>query len=340
MREPQLDGLRAVAIVAVLYSHFWYADTYVGSHGVRLFFVLSGFLITRILLGIKEQSWGGLRGFYARRAVRIWPIYYLTLLTVGALDIADSRPSLPWHALFLSNFWYAFMDPENPWPLAHLWSLSVEEQFYLIWPAVVLLVPTRWLGVVCWSLILLAIPYRVWAAHGDMAGYFVFDAVDALAVGALLAVRATAGARVNTWLWWPGVIALLIAVSVELLRLSDASWVWPLLASGLLLLFAPLVEWASRGALPGGLGTGLSARPVAGLGRISYGTYLYHLPLYAVLIKLGDVVGVPVERGPVVFAVGGALTIAIAAVSWNMIERPLLERLPHRPKVLAPSFKG
>ncbi len=194
IREPQLDGLRAIALLAVFYSHFWDGSSTLGDIGVRFFFVLSGFLITNILLDAKghDNHAASITVFFARRAARIWPPYFLTLgfcsLAAGALRLPMMHESLPWHALFLSNIWYATHGSE-PWALRHLWTLAVEEQFYLIWPFVILAMPSRHFLKLCGALVFCTILYRVCAfALGkvDEANALPFDSIDALAAGAAL----------------------------------------------------------------------------------------------------------------------------------------------------------
>lgn len=135
VRDQQLDGLRAVAVSMVLYAHFLAADgSHLGHLGVRLFFVLSGFLITRLLLDARDaarfEPATALKSFYARRALRIFPPYFAVLAAVFFLDLERSKEVMAWHALYLSNFWYALQNEWTPWVLCHTWSLSIEEQFY------------------------------------------------------------------------------------------------------------------------------------------------------------------------------------------------------------------
>src|SRR5262245_48027521 len=135
---PHLDGLRALAISAVLVEHFGgkalnaLVPIGAGSIGVNLFFTLSGFLITGILLESfgKGSNWQTtLLNFYARRFLRLMPIFYVTLFALVLLDIRTLSDSWPWHAAYLSNVHIAFGGEKTVF-----WSLAVEEQFYLVWP--------------------------------------------------------------------------------------------------------------------------------------------------------------------------------------------------------------
>ncbi|RUU12827.1 acyltransferase, partial [Mesorhizobium sp. M7A.T.Ca.TU.009.01.3.2] len=161
-RDIQLDALRAIAVTMVLYSHFFAeGPSFWGHIGVRLFFVLSGFLITRLLLEARSatefETGPALRSFYIRRMLRIFPPYFAVLGFVWLVDLDQSRGSLVWHALYLSNFWYALHNNWNPWVLGHFWSLSIEEQFYLAWPLVVLLAPRRRFEAICIAVIALSL---------------------------------------------------------------------------------------------------------------------------------------------------------------------------------------
>ncbi|RUX02716.1 acyltransferase, partial [Mesorhizobium sp. M2A.F.Ca.ET.037.01.1.1] len=164
-RDIQLDALRGVAVTLVLYSHFLApgGSSFVGHLGVRLFFVLSGFLITRLLLDARDTSafasGPALRSFYARRMLRIFPPYF-AVLALAWFASEQSRPSLAWHALYLSNFWYARQNDWTPWLLCHFWSLSIEEQFYLAWPLIVLLAPRRRIEAIAIGVIAFSLAYR------------------------------------------------------------------------------------------------------------------------------------------------------------------------------------
>jgi peptidoglycan/LPS O-acetylase OafA/YrhL len=204
-RIPSLDGLRAISIALVIFSHLLGTRGFplgeralgaagdVGYLGVRVFFVISGFLITSLLL--KERAKTGtisLSGFYARRAFRIFPAFYAFIL---AMAIADTLGALTLegddtvHALtYTMNYNYV-----RSWELGHLWSLSIEEQFYLIWPALFLLAGPRHIGKVAVAMIVLAPFMRLaawyWMPHRDDVIMEAYPCVmDSIAAGSLLAV--------------------------------------------------------------------------------------------------------------------------------------------------------
>src|SRR5436190_10316366 len=202
----QLDALRAFALLAVLASHFspgtskFFTFTKIidlGGLGVRLFFVLSGFLITGILLRSKSYcEKDGLsvlhefRQFYARRVLRIFPIFYLVLGLAAVLNIPPIRQTFAWHAAFLTNFYIHFHGFNHP--TNHFWSLAVEEQFYLAWPWVILLVSKRRLLAAILVMIAVGPAFRLFiglCTSSDATPIFPLSCLDTLGLGALLALR-------------------------------------------------------------------------------------------------------------------------------------------------------
>ncbi|WP_280756432.1 acyltransferase [Rhizobium sp. Pop5] len=325
--------MRAIALLSVFYSHFWGENSDLGHVGVRFFFVLSGFLITNILLATKERDdrATGIIVFFIRRAARIWPPYFLLLafcgFAAGALQLRMMHQSLPWHALFLSNFWYATHGPD-PWALRHLWTLAVEEQFYLIWPFVVLALPARFFLKLCGVLVLGVVPYRLIAlsmGKVELGLALPFDSVDALAAGAALSFLSTKGWSMPRWL-----VSLSIPVGVAglvtLAAFETGDFIeWVVIETALLLPLTAIVALASKGQCL----KILANRAISGLGRISYGAYLYHLPIWAVFISLG----IDVSRGPRTMLVVGASSVLTAFVSWVVVERPVMawsKRLTNR----------
>lgn len=334
--RPQIDGLRAVAVVGVLMSHFWFAHAQTGHLGVRLFFVISGFLITERLLDARAAvdagtagRWGALLRFFVRRALRILPAYYALLLVLLVVDVDGIRASAAWHVFQLSNIWFALNQAWTPWPIAHFWSLSIEEQFYLVWPWIILLVPVRHLRTAIWLTIVVGIVFRFVVlatplADGDVAIWVLAPAsMDTLGFGALLVVAVRSGSVPR----WVEHISLL-AVSVWLGIVFSLRMGWlpdRLILSYALqdtisaLAFTGLVARAHRNSFDG-FGRALAFSPVVALGRISYGVYLYHLPVLAgVMTFIPDL-----DYGLRRFAICAPITIMIAALSWIAMERPLV----------------
>jgi peptidoglycan/LPS O-acetylase OafA/YrhL len=194
--KPQLDGLRAIAVMFVFLHHWTQLGFDLGIIGVQLFFVLSGFLITGILLDLRQSVDSGsqtvgfsLRHFYVRRFLRILPLYYFCLLFFVCLDRFSIRETIVWHSLFLSNVLF-FLQGEFHGPFSHFWTLAVEEQFYIFWPWVVLLLPLRFLPRVLVLLIVLSLVVRAalfFGGHVRFAQHstLVFANFDTLGLGAL-----------------------------------------------------------------------------------------------------------------------------------------------------------
>ena len=197
-RNWQLDSLRALAVTSVLIHRFWptcvleQAGTGIGHLGVRLFFVLSGYLITGILLRCRSSMEAGqsdaatnLRRFYIRRFLRIFPPYYALLALMVIRNFPGVRDTLWWHAGYASNFLFALEGDWKPGDTSHFWSLAVEEQFYLVWPFLILLVPrSRLVAVV----IAITVSSPLFRLIGFVAG--VNETVVVLALACLVAKTA------------------------------------------------------------------------------------------------------------------------------------------------------
>jgi peptidoglycan/LPS O-acetylase OafA/YrhL len=207
----QLDGLRAFAVLAVLMHHLGevYFDHPMGVaavYGVKLFFVLSGFLITGILLRAADKVHGGqtsvfqaMKRFYARRTLRIFPLYYTVVLVCCVLNVTPAREVVGWLLSYTLNIkmagqgWYEAT-------FAHFWSLCVEEQFYVTWPWLVLFVPARWRLRLVFSMLLVAPLLRiayVLSGYTLMTGLATYIStlmcLDSLGTGALLAILSHQG---------------------------------------------------------------------------------------------------------------------------------------------------
>ena len=343
-RFAQLDALRALAVVSVVASHTldlkrhpWAQS---GGYGVQLFFVLSGFLITGILIRARsgaetlEVSRGSvLQAFYIRRFLRIFPIYYLTVAVVATLGIANMRSEFPWHLAYLSNWHLALQGHWNEGGTSHFWSLAVEEQFYLIWPLVVLMLPRRALP---WSILAMIVigPLTRISLEGlgmwpDGASIVTPSALDSLGLGCLLAYARHAGLG-ERWATIRRFLPL-IAASIFILGRVYAGYSEPEtidnLASSLWfpLVALWLVDRASLG-FKGWLGAALQSRPLTYIGTISYGIYLFHALVVPVMRdlerRLGFDLAIP-EAGPGQFVGVMAISVAAAALSWTVFEQPI-----------------
>jgi peptidoglycan/LPS O-acetylase OafA/YrhL len=319
---PQLDGLRALAIASVMLAHFEFR--FLASVplrlGVDLFFVLSGFLITRILLR-GEPTPGFIGGFYIRRALRLFPLYYLALAVILIFS-ADTRAGWPYFTFYAANFWVTITQRWGD--AAHFWSLAVEEQFYLIWPFVVLFVSRRVLTRICVCLLIASPLFRMaagmWLRDG-FADVLLPGSLDGLACGALLAT--TKFAATPRW-------------NLAISSASIAATGFAVLYCGFLIvtcalpLFCVLVMGASVG-FGDAWGKLLSLPFVRYVGRISYGLYVIHFPVTVFLLPLISL------RHSIASAICAAVTFGLAALSWHFLENPINER---RDRIVAPLFGG
>jgi len=347
---PQLDALRAFAALAVLVAHFSRFTSNLhtltrlidlGGLGVRLFFVLSGFLITGILLRSKRYCEDhhipilrAFRQFYARRVLRIFPLFYLVLGMAAIINIPPVRQTFAWHAAYLTNF-YMFL---HGWEGAtnHFWSLAVEEQFYLVWPWVIFLVSRRRLYGAILVMIGVGPLFRLFfgLATGNVATVILpLSCLDTLGVGALLALRKDhiSGQQSREYPFgkaglWVGFAAL--GAFILLRAMHQGTWVgYTLFDLGTALLGSWVVLRASTG-FRGSIGRLLEIKPLVYLGTISYGIYVYHnfipyimhdtlhLPSIADLLKLPS-------AWPLDSLLKGGIAISIAALSWHFFERPI-----------------
>lgn len=336
-RDRQLDGLRTLAVTMVLYAHFVAADGSIWGHlGVRLFFVLSGFLITRLLLEARSdaryQPATALSAFYIRRALRIFPPYFAMLAFIWYVNLEGARGSLKWHALYLSNYWYALREEWTPWVLCHTWSLSIEEQFYIVWPLVILLAPRRLIERICIAVIACSLAYRLcWPLTGTpnlMRDLLPSASMDALAAGALLAAYR---GRTQAWPQWMRLSWMPLAAAA-----AGALWLrpdpttpildWVIWIGSEVFPLVPLVMLVGNASsgFRSPIGRLLALPPITAIGRISYGLYLFHPIVLALIVKAQPWIPVNVsEQGAGRFVVGTVTTLLLASVSWLIFEKPL-----------------
>ncbi len=329
-RIPSLDGLRTIAISLVLLTHLWtYPEGHIllnrlaasGWVGVDLFFVLSGYLITSILVRARGNP-NYFSSFYFRRTLRIFPPYY-ALLCVVLLALPHLKP-LPsavmrdsWtYWLYISNFTLA-----GGWQLFLLditWSLSVEEQFYLIWPAVV-----RWIDrlvPMCVGVIIACPITRsaLWAqgVHWSWMHMMMPLRADAFAWGAILATRPQ-GLKALTWVLLPvGLLDLTGQYGRDSQIVATVGYsLTAMAATGVVAVTLDDRNWFAKA---------LSWRPFRYVGQVSYGVYLYHpitlMAISLVIPRWGNGVLGALTR----LAVVAAASIGVASVSYYLLEQPLM----------------
>jgi peptidoglycan/LPS O-acetylase OafA/YrhL len=341
---PELDGLRAISVAAVAYSHWlpaWQFGLPLGA-GVHLFFVLSGFLITRILLDARQATdrRAAVARFFVRRVLRLFPAFYVVLALAWVAGVPLARSTWPWHAGYLSNVFIAW---QGTWQghFSHFWSLAVEQQFYLAWPWFIVWAPARWLGPGLWAAVLagpLARGAAAWNGRDEPFWALVpGGSADSLGVGALMAWAAWRGDPRQPAIWR---VAALSGVAgwVGMAAVEHAGWrlpvalaVWRQLLQAAI--FGAIVWHAVRGV--GGMPGRVLAHPITvGVGRISYGVYLVQpfapLVLAAVVSQLG---GADVFSWPAALraAAAWAASLGLAGLLWVLVERPAQRLKARRP---------
>jgi peptidoglycan/LPS O-acetylase OafA/YrhL len=350
-----LDGVRGIAILLVLAhnlnvlagpqsqtGHIIDLADDLGWVGVQLFFVLSGFLITGILLDTQDSD-NYYRSFFGRRVLRIFPLYYAALavafviLPIFTVHHPDGTHQV-WLWTYLSN--WAAPTGRGVNGLAHFWSLAVEEQFYLVWPFVVRALSRTRLIAVCIALVVLAPIIRVALRMGDLGPEPVYMwticRMDALAIGALLATllrMPRAADLVKRWRWPVGWAAIVIAVGGFVITRGDPRTTFRsqtigysilAVAFAVLVFAAVLAECRTRGVLR----AVLRFRPLRIFGTYSYGIYVFHMPLHLfitepLLHRYGpDDVGA--KLGLLYLAAVTSATLVLAMLSYHLFEKPLL----------------
>ena len=331
----QIDSLRFLAVLAVLFVHWDWAgkrnaDMFLtGARGVDLFFVISGFLIALGLIKVKqegEKPGVSLYKFYIRRFLRIFPAYYLMLLLVWFLNHKKVADGIWWYLLYASNFYSIKIQDWGG--LIHLWSLSIEEQFYLVWPFVILFVPRRFLlPSIALSVALSLLTKIYWAYTG--ASFWVqfmhpVAALDALAIGGLLAYiyffhqAALKSFLCNFFVSAVFIFQLLLCMGLKFT--SDYHFIYDI---GIRTSFSIFCFWLIGRSVFGFTGiTGkiLDNKIFQYVGKISYGLYLYHFFVPGMLMGLKYP-----EECNLRFVLYLLVTIAISALSWRYFEKPILK---------------
>jgi peptidoglycan/LPS O-acetylase OafA/YrhL len=321
---PELDGLRAFAILGVLLVHSNFAlhtpalEMYRswGWIGVDLFFVISGYLITSILLASKEKP-GYYVNFYARRGLRIWPLYYLLLFFVFVAsphlgDWANQRLDLHiyhwrYYVLYVQNLVLPHL---GSFALVITWSLCVEEQFYLVWPFLVRTFSRRTLERLVVATLALEplIRLELQRYNSPFFAYYTPARLDSIAAGALVALR-------PRWLKHAWIAAPFAYV---LLWRHEYVWSYSALALAFGWLVGYIVVNGSRI---------LRWTPLCFIGKISYGVYIYHTIFFVLywstpLFRLAD--SLPLHHvWHLLFQI--ALPIPVATASWYLLEQPILK---------------
>jgi peptidoglycan/LPS O-acetylase OafA/YrhL len=324
-RIASFDGLRACAFAAVFVYHAVHVRY--GYLGVDLFFVLSGFLITRNLMSLRETATtaSALAVFFYRRVLRIIPPYYVALVLMLVLFPFPLHEA-PWYFGFASNIRDTIY-PVLEGPMVTMWSIAVEEQFYLLWPLLVLLVPRRALAPAFAFAIAFAFVFRdLVHANGEAVYRLMFSRMDLLALGALLAL---ADVRDPQWIerhrrtfaWALAASASAYAVCAAMVPAFSEGAFWPFVLVAVAM--PSLLALVRAGMLESVL-----CHPVPRyIGKVSYTCYLVH----DIALERVRMLHLP---SAVTIALAFALTMGFATLSWYALEQPL-GRLRGRVRVVA-----
>ena len=362
-----LDGLRGLAVIFVLVFHVFqiepvppsglarlaYLSTRVGQTGVDLFFVLSGFLITGILYDSKGTA-GYFRKFYGRRSVRIFPMYFGVLIVATIIlpmivghRVTDANPWALW--TFTANVAGTF--GHEPVTFGHYWTLAIEEQFYLLWPAVVFAAGRPALMRVCVGWILGSILVRAGLQRFDLpVSSFTLGRLDSLAMGGLLALAARGPAGMRDWrdrAWIA--LAAMAAVMGPLYVIKTGSheaWLQVVKFTLLAFLYGGVLVLAVTSSPTGPVGRFFNHPWMRGAGRYSYGIYVLHPFLMslmhmewanALLAPLGETMAIGVRSAIII-----ALSFVAGWLSYHLFEKHFLTLKRYfeyepRPAVEAPA---
>jgi peptidoglycan/LPS O-acetylase OafA/YrhL len=372
-RITELDGIRAIAVGLVFLNHFAPTKTApwldlprnLGWVGVDIFFVLSGFLVTAILLKAAGNREGYFRNFYARRALRIFPLYYLLLTAILSImwvakhgaplrEMQLNWGSPVWLYAYLGNVLTAVTNASPPEYFVPMWSLHVEEQFYIVLPLLVMYLTRANLKRVLIAAVFLAPAIRVllnWS-HPDLPllQFMLFPCrMDSLALGGLLAVIPVDQGALKRWRW-PLVVAtgVMLLVAVETFRRGGGTFDGHIERTIGYTLFdvACLAFIMSVLSLRGTAATAwLNWKPLQYVGMISYGFYLLQYPAEGLFNRAAYLMGMStaaLEDTLVKFLAVGAICLALSAISWHLWESRWLAaqrlfREPPAPAANAPA---
>ena len=320
-RRPALDGIRGVAILLVVACHAGQGLTGAGVEGVMLFFTLSGFLITSLLLEEHEHGPVRLRQFYLRRARRLLPalgVLLVVVLVAGSWLPTGVTPGTAAAIVFYVTNWYAVAHPALN-ALSHTWSLAIEEQFYLLWPLVLMAVARRG------RLLRTAVAGAV-VAFAAMAWGLATGHDESLGRADVGAAALLVGCALATWMHrrpeGPSRSRVVLLGLAALVPFVVAWHGWParLALQVVTPLAAALMIWASAQGEGVAL---LSGRVLGWVGRRSYAIYLWHFPI---LWVGAEELGTGVLR----VSLEVAAAFAVAELSWRLVEAPFLRRRPAR----------
>lgn len=306
-------------------------------YGVTLFFVLSGFLITRILLSQKEKPlFKSLKVFYGRRAVRIFPLYYAVLLVAFLIAYKDQQELIPWLISYTINIFHSFNSGVELGDFSHLWSLAVEEQFYLVWPIMVFITPRKLFLKMAISLVVISLLYKgsvlVYWGNWVEADTGFFSNFYSLGIGGVIGylsmfskgVYKTLGSNLLLIITF---FLCLLTVGYRMAFPNDLFFKVVMMQFIWVLFFASLIIKASYRPM-GLFKLVLENRVVSYLGKISYGIYVIHLFVPS-LFYYWNPDSIFIQNKYVGFVGFFGVTILLASFSWYTLEKWFLKLKIH-----------
>lgn len=338
---PQIDSLRFFAALGVVNLHWCNVyfegtmDWSFGKYGVQLFFVLSGFLITRILIQKKrEQAKRStvIKSFFMRRVLRLFPIYYLFLLYLILVKDEFVVNHAAYFFTYTANFVFTQEGLVDQWS-NHVWTLCIEEQFYLLFPWIILFIRRKW--EYPFALLFLAIglgtkTYAFWFDQPFL--YFSLPAqVDMLGAGVLLGLFWENRAPVLSWLdRWSALLVLLLVPAFFISHYTTAgAWRLVIFTPILIGTCVVLVHKTAIGFKTGPARIAFDNPLTQYLGKISYGIYLYHKIIPLSLFILLPRLGISINNFYLEYALNFSILILGSILSWHIVEKPLLRLKRH-----------
>ena len=341
-RIVQLDGLRFFAVVMVMFAHWmqWQwtnpvLKVFPFTHGVTLFFVLSGFLITGILLqsnqNIKADKISrpkAIKYFYVRRLLRIFPIYYILLFYLFSIDYKNIREIFPWLVTYTSNI-YQYLNLTFVGDFNHFWSLAVEEQFYLFWPLLIVFLgrnkPLTLILVTIFISLAVRVGIFLFTDNWLATSYATICCMSTFGLGALLAYIKMQKSNWLLWLskpiWLYGYLGVYV---ITFTLMHTLQWYKETLDEILFAVLAALIILrASTNGFKGLFKWVLENPSIVYSGKISYGLYVYHLFIPTLYFWLVPYMGLQLNNKYVYFLAYYLLTFLLAWLSWILIEKPI-----------------
>lgn len=342
----QLDGLRAIAIIFVMIAHWLHNSIKIDvlknlpyGTGVHLFFVISGFLITKILLDFRETNaargnsqFRSIKSFYIRRSLRIFPIYYLTIFFLLIIGFTDIHKMMPWLLTYTTNV-YLTLNNNYIGSYTHFWSLAVEEQFYLFWGFAAVFIPRRHLKGTIITLsffsVLLLIYFKLFTGYW-LANALVVCQLYTLGLGALIAYylkyKPDFFEKINVSMI-RAITTIVTLIFILFFVFQKPDPLWEILKAykepAATVVYFFLVLLAIKNGFTGFFKWLLESRVMIYIGKISYGLYVYHLfmgPLFFNFLNRYLKISTT-NLG--YFFIFFAMNMIIATISWYLIEKPI-----------------